>query len=267
MATAAEYGLDLKPVSGRPDECRANCPFCEKGDRRRHLYINATKQVFNCYKCGRNGGVLTFLALLEGRSETAVLEDLREKLPAKKSYRHPAEGLNAFQLKAIGFNSRPDWTREWRERPDYTINLANWIWKEWRTFLMEQKYFAAYSLTLARIFGDEAVTAEDIKKRGQEIGVALLAEVEQGLREGRVWAQKAARTAAVIAEAIKEADAKYRAVKTLYSGLARGDYAAAIATLRKELGDEQLQEVLRVFSVPDPPEWVLMARKEAQKAC
>lgn len=270
IAIAAEYGLELKPVPGRPDERRANCPFCEKGDKRHHLYLNAAKQVFNCYKCGRSGGVIAFLALLEGRSEMAILEDLREKRPVKKSYRHPAEILSAFQLQAMGFTGgRPDWAREWQERPEYAKNLADWIWQEWRSFLMEEKRRAVFELFLARELDDYDETAACIEKRGQEIGRPhLLEEVEASIKAARPWTQEVIAKARVLADAIKEAGEKYQAVKSLYEGLAAGIYektVAAIQKRQKELGYDIMQEVLKVISRPDPPEWVLQARREVQE--
>lgn len=48
----------LETIGG---EIRINCPFCpgKKGtpDLEKKCYVNTTKQVFNCYRCGSNGGI------------------------------------------------------------------------------------------------------------------------------------------------------------------------------------------------------------------
>ncbi len=201
---ARDHGLSLRQAGGRPGEYRANCPFCPGGDRGRHLYINAYKNAFNCFKCGEKGGVLAFLARLEGRSELAVLEDLRGKKKVKpRRFRHPAERLTADQLKMMGFvGGRPDWYAERRKDPGYARRLADWIWAEWQQFTGYEKYCAALLLLVAVRFGFYREAAALVRKRGEQLGLPLVEEVIRGVNspDQPGWA-RAAKKASVALEA------------------------------------------------------------------
>ncbi|MGI9951425.1 CHC2 zinc finger domain-containing protein [Moorellaceae bacterium AZ2] len=183
LEVARDHGLDLRRVAGRPGEHRANCPFCPGGDRGRHLYLNATKGTFNCFRCGARGGVLSFLARLEGRSERAVLEDLRgEKKVKTRRPEHPAEDLTADQLKAMGFiGPKPSWYALRQRDPGYARRVADWIWREWQEFARHERYRAAVLLLVAVRFGFYRRAAALVRERGDRLGLPLIDDVIRGL--------------------------------------------------------------------------------------
>ncbi len=104
-----------RPVHNRPAEKRALCPFHVCTTHRKpeyHLYINIDKNTFNCFSCGAKGGVVKFIALLEGKTEQQVIDELkaqREKSKTKRKKLHPVETLSAIQLKAMGFDHFVGW--------------------------------------------------------------------------------------------------------------------------------------------------------------
>lgn len=51
MAALNPAELPLRPAGGA--ELNGNCPFC--GDTKRHLYVNAEKGVYQCFRCGAAG--------------------------------------------------------------------------------------------------------------------------------------------------------------------------------------------------------------------
>lgn len=196
---ARENGLRLKAVSGRPDEQRVRCPFCAKGDKGYHLYLNRAKGTFNCYRCGRQGGVLSFIAGLTGRSEMSILDDLKEKAqrdrPARRKRekeKHPAEMLTAIQLRAAGFLRRPNWPELWRENPQRARDTANWIWDEWQFFLDQEKADAFASLVMSLAEGNYRNAIEHIRAREGELGISLLEPVLQAYGSARLpaWARE-----------------------------------------------------------------------------
>lgn len=51
MAALNPAELPLRPAGGA--ELNGNCPFC--GDKKRHLYVNTEKGVYQCFRCGAAG--------------------------------------------------------------------------------------------------------------------------------------------------------------------------------------------------------------------
>ena len=45
-------------------EIRIDCPFCE--DKKKHLYMNAQKGVFHCFRCEESGSIRYLFRILEG---------------------------------------------------------------------------------------------------------------------------------------------------------------------------------------------------------
>lgn len=176
---AAEYHLgNYKTVAGRPTERRFNCPFCN--DRHYHLYLNGEKNTFNCYKCGEKGGVLRFIALLTGKSELQVLEEIKRELPkepSRRKKRHPAEGLSAVQLKEMGFYNKPNWKSMRKRDQAYAKRTLDWVWSEWQAFL-EYELCQAYKWLLIGIAcGRYLGAVERVLNRSREIGYDLLSPI------------------------------------------------------------------------------------------
>lgn len=203
LAVAQEHGIHLgNRVSHRPDEVRAHCPFCD--DRKYHLYLNPDKQTFNCYRCGTKGGVIRFLSLLTGDSETNILEEIKAALKnsnrtrTKREKIHPALRLNSFQLRHIG-RERPDWNTAFKVNPQRAKKMADEIWQEWLAFLEKEQYFALSDLYIALQKGQYSQEVEKIKARSKEIGHDILtpclinyasSNPPQWVREAKIRAEK-----------------------------------------------------------------------------
>ncbi|GIM48512.1 hypothetical protein DNHGIG_40610 [Collibacillus ludicampi] len=130
---AREAGIQLFPRRNRPDQYEANCPFC--GDTKKHLQVHGQRDVFNCYRCNAQGGVIRFYALLHNISEESAKEELRggdrgHTTFKRKVYRHPAERLSAKEIKALGFLKVPNWEELKKKDPARAKALADWIWRE-----------------------------------------------------------------------------------------------------------------------------------------
>lgn len=204
---ARGHGLRLKAVPGRPDEKRANCPFCS--DKRYHLYLNQAKNTYHCYRCGAQGGVVNFLAQLTGRSEMALLDELRgnrAKPEKRKKPRHPAETLTALQLKAAGFRERPNWPALWAKDPQRARDTADWIWSEWQAFLSQKMAEAFESLLLGIAEGHYQETVQRVRARGEELGVDLLAPVLRAFSAARLpaWAREGKERADLLLGGVKK---------------------------------------------------------------
>lgn len=188
-----EHGISLIEKKGRIGEYRANCPFC--GDTKKKLYLNAEKNTFQCYhgKCVSNsdkqgGGVVKFIALLKNKTKNQVLEEIKQQhreeikgLPKRpKRKKHPAERLNAFQLKEIGHvgPSVHELRRLWLEKnPEYYKNNLDYIWQQWQDHVQYELEQAYKNLIIGIGVGQYNQTVEEIKQRGEELGVDLLTPV------------------------------------------------------------------------------------------
>lgn len=102
---------DFEEVSG--GEYRTNCMFCE--DTKRHLYVNYTKGVYHCFRCGAKGKLLRRSA-----DKFAYLDNLEKKIekgryphvdnPAKKNETggHTVKTLpRNFTLSTMQFHETP----------------------------------------------------------------------------------------------------------------------------------------------------------------
>jgi hypothetical protein len=193
---ARERGLALRPLLSRPDEARADCPFC--GDKKGHLYLNRAKGAFNCYRCGEHGGVVRFIALLENRAEQEVLEALKGPAKVRKARsRHPALSLTAAQLKLMGFLPRPGRKPIRRE--------LDWVWAEWQAFLEEERIQALKLLYLHLGWGSYARGLEAVAARSREIGHDLVKDclAAASSPEPPAWVRQARELAAVWAKSFK----------------------------------------------------------------
>lgn len=167
-------------VPGRPDELRISCPFCPGGDKGKHLYINTEKNSYRCFRCGDKGGVLRFIARLENRSETDVLEEILAQHRQGRNYslrrdnRHPAEKLNAYQLRELGYLQKPDWITLKKENPGYAKRCLDYVWEDWTAFLKNEVRIATRWIYMLSKEGKYGEAVEDIKKRGQEINHDIL---------------------------------------------------------------------------------------------
>jgi len=150
VEVARKHGLEIRHRTTTNGDYRANCPFCERNgltpDRKYHLYLAPAdkpgrQNVFHCFRCGEQGGVAKFIALLTGRDEAEVVEEFRrrwweEHAGQKPRPRHPAESLTEEQIRRTGLmDYRPDWRGWWKANPEATKKVLDALWKEWNRYL------------------------------------------------------------------------------------------------------------------------------------
>jgi len=167
-------------VPGRPDELRIKCPFCPGGDNGNHLYINTEKNSYRCFRCGDRGGILRFIARLENRSESDVLEEILAQHREGRNYhprgdnRHPAEKLNTYQLRELGYLNKLDWLSLKKQNPGYARRCLDNIWNEWTTKLKYEVRCSVRWIYLLSKEGNYTQAVADIKRRGLELNHDLL---------------------------------------------------------------------------------------------
>lgn len=178
---ADEHGLTFQPRSYGKKQTVAKCPFCLEDDQPRkrkkyYLSLNTQEQVFQCWFCKESGGVLRFMALLEGVPENEVIDRYRKK-SGSTYQRHPAEKLTSSQCKMMGLDAKPDWI-DIRHFDDHSYKeLRELVWKAWKQFLWNEKRFAYQLLVSGIVGGTYEHTVESIRKREREIGTPLLEEM------------------------------------------------------------------------------------------
>lgn len=75
LEAAEMCGLDFIKRNG--DEVIYRCPFC--GDRRGHLYLNPTKNVYHCVRCGEGGYAVGMVARVFNISKSEAARMLNSK--------------------------------------------------------------------------------------------------------------------------------------------------------------------------------------------
>lgn len=143
LEIARQHGLQMNArcSSHSAKEVRFKCPFCEADvnkEGKYYLSLNTADNLFKCWSCGEGGGVLKFIALLEGKS----IEEVKAKLwGSERSPRrnlHPAEKLTSQQLKAMGFVGY-SFGKMIQRDPAYYQRTLNWIWQEWQSYTIHLK--------------------------------------------------------------------------------------------------------------------------------
>lgn len=139
---AQEAGLSLQlKVKGNPQKgYKTNCPIC--GDTKGNLELQGDRDVFHCWVCQAEGGVIRFYSLLHNMSEQSAKEQLREESCKRRGIdttiqyrknvrRHPAENLSLSELRGLGFVGKyPNWYELKKNDPQRARALADWIWNE-----------------------------------------------------------------------------------------------------------------------------------------
>lgn len=208
LPVAEKYGLLIYERSRGKREVRAKCPFCKEDsksgkERKFYLSLNTKDQVFKCWYCGESGGVFRFIALLEGTSESEVIERYRKGKRQQKL--HPAEKLTSRQLQMIGFQ-KPIWNKLKRRDYRYYERTCHYVWSEWRHFIQTEKYFLFRILVSAIENGNYLKAVAIIKEREQKIGVPLLEPILKtySLSVWPKWAKKTVEIGDVYSKAQKE---------------------------------------------------------------
>src|SRR5690625_2018645 len=139
---AREYDIVINERTIEQKEIRVKCPFCgEDYPHKFHLSLNIGKNVFKCWNCKENGGVLQFESLVSGKSYNEVRKKYFGSRKKKKAV-HPAHRLSPEQLDAIGWRSvkREDFNSFNRSREE--------VLRDWERYKYEElvKYYAVFLL-------------------------------------------------------------------------------------------------------------------------
>ena len=142
IKVAEEYGLTFDSRTHGKKETLCKCVFCEADSKpgkghKYYLSLNSHDQVYKCWYCGVSGGVLDFESKLSGLPYNKV----REKyFGGRKRPVHPAETLNARQLRLIGWD---EYKR--KSRDDFKKNRES-VLKDWKCYEHEElvKHFSLF---------------------------------------------------------------------------------------------------------------------------
>jgi hypothetical protein len=176
LSVAKDHRLEINERTFGKKEVLAKCPFCLADANRKnkfYLSLNTEDKVFKCWFCGESGGVIRFIALLEGVPENEVLR--RYNLQRKK--RHPAVRLTSRQLKLAGFRGKADWQAMKERNPDYYQATLDFVWAHWNDFLEREKRMAFCTLVEGIHFLQYKEAVDKIREREREIGYPLLRDV------------------------------------------------------------------------------------------
>lgn len=179
---AQEYQIDINPRTLGKREVLGKCPFCDNGHhkktRRYYLSLNEDRNVFRCWYCNEQGGVLRFLSLLSGEAEGSILERLRNENKRSNYQKHNAEKLTTRQLQLIGYG-RINWIANREFDYDLYVAYRERVWGDWQRFVDAQVKVAYRKLWLQMLKGDIALGFADVKKLEQDIGFPLMQQVLQ----------------------------------------------------------------------------------------
>lgn len=176
VEVAKKHNLVINPRTLHNEEVLCKCPFCQEDskpgkNRKYYLSLNAQSQVFKCWFCGESGGVLRFIALLEGVPE----EKVRAKYCRRRA--HPAERLTRRQrLLMGGYEKEPDWEAMKNRDRAYYFRTMDHLWERWNEFLETERRDAYFLLILGIRFGKYREYVERIRQREKQIGASLLKE-------------------------------------------------------------------------------------------
>ena len=67
-------GLEIAQHTLGRYEVQANCPFC--GERKRHLYMNVTKNIYHCQHCKTSGNAITLYAFMRNIDTKTAYQEL-----------------------------------------------------------------------------------------------------------------------------------------------------------------------------------------------
>lgn len=177
LSIADQHCLIINSRTRGNEEVLSKCPFCYEDDkpdkkRRYYLSLNTKDRVFRCWFCGESGGVLRFIALLEGVTEEEVRARFRKRKPS-----HPAERLTRRQLKLISNGPLTDFPAMKKRDRAYYNRTMDYIWERWNVFIKTQVQEAYFLLTLGITHGKYQEYVEEIRKLEKVIEAPLLNEV------------------------------------------------------------------------------------------
>lgn len=174
---ASKHQLQLKKSSLKNIEVHAKCPFCledSKPNKRRKYYLslNSEKDLFKCWFCKEGGGVLRFIALLEGVAENEVVSRFR-----RRKIIHPAENLTMRQRRMLAHwtgSLQPDWQAMKKRDREYYLRTLDMLLEDWNYFVDSEVFWAYYQIAAGIELGRYSEYVDKIKQREIVIGAPLL---------------------------------------------------------------------------------------------
>lgn len=182
IEVADKYGLDCNERTRKQKNVRYKCPFC-KGDHDRpkkyYLSLNQNKNIYWCWWCKANGGVLDFEAKISGKSYSEVKEFyFGEK---KKRFYHPAETLSPQQLQVIG------WYEIKRNNYKQFKRSLEKVYSDWCRYADKERAIAFAKLLVGiKIYKYELVL-ENIKRQSETVFVETLLEDVLEMYSSDLW--------------------------------------------------------------------------------
>jgi DNA primase len=100
--------------SGSGDNWVGACPFPDHNDKSPSFSVNASKNVYYCFGCGKRGDVITFVRELEGLDFAAAIEKLAGRTGITLRYTTSGEGENRGKRKGLveAMAKAVDWYHE-----------------------------------------------------------------------------------------------------------------------------------------------------------
>lgn len=173
---AVRNNLEINKKTFKKKEVRCKCPFCKEDANKKnkfYLSLNASKNVFKCWYCKENGGVLRFISLLEGKSEQELIDELRAKNGNMKK-KHPAERLTKHQLALIGYNI--DWFANQQFDSNFAYQFRQRVWSEWQAYVADRKRYC-YQLLFAGMFSGFKKSLEQVQEIEKDLNVKFVDEL------------------------------------------------------------------------------------------
>lgn len=180
LEVAKRHSLSFNPRTFGKKQTTCKCPFCMEDSlphkrRKFYLSINTQEMLFRCWFCGECGGVFRFMALLEGKPESEILEAFRKSRHGRYTP-HPAERLTARQLRLIGVE-KPNWTEARSIDPVTYRKLRGYVSRLWSDFAASQLHSAYRHFHLGVLTGNLEEQKVRIKRMEAELGEPLLERV------------------------------------------------------------------------------------------
>ncbi|MFS0688986.1 hypothetical protein AB1K89_07070 [Sporosarcina sp. 179-K 8C2 HS] len=152
LKIAEGYGVTFNQRTYGKKETLCKCVFCEEDSKpgkghKFYLSLNTQDQLYKCWFCGTSGGVLDFETKLSG----LPFDDIRKKYFGTRMKKlHPAERLNARQLRTIGW---AEYKR--KNRAEFKKNRES-VLRDWKRYEHEQlvKHYAMF-IVVAHIENQE----------------------------------------------------------------------------------------------------------------
>lgn len=178
LEVAKKHNLTFHPKTYGKKQTLAKCPFCMEDDKpkkkhRYYLSMNTIDHVFQCFFCKEAGGVLKFIALLEGVRQNEITARFRKK-KGNRYKLHPAEKLLTYQYQLMGIQEKPNWVELRRFDIQSYKRFRTLIWKAWKQYVNREIRISFKLIVVGIESGNYEREIARIKKREKEIGADLL---------------------------------------------------------------------------------------------